>query len=101
MENARINLENKIKSLEDNYASKKDRLLVADEKIDNKLIELENARTPYRHADIRYELGLITMVQLEQAEIALLEAELNYQQAQQEKYLAQQAYLMARDGIEI
>ena len=101
VENARISLENKIKSLEDNYASKRDRLQVADEKIDNKLIELENARITYRHADIRCELGLITMVQLEQAEIALLEAELNYQQAQQEKYLAQQAYLMARDGIEI
>ena len=100
VEHARLNLEDTLQSLEDNYAAKRDRLLLAGEKAANRALDLENARTAYRHAEIRYSLGMITATRLKQAEIALLEAELGFQVATQEEYLARQAYLLARDGIE-
>jgi len=50
---------------------------------------------------LRFSLGVISLMELEQAELARNEAALKYQQALHRLHLARQAYLLARQGITV
>lgn len=101
VEDAQLALEEDLESLEKQYKAKADQLQVAREAVEDKYFVLENARTDYRHEEIRYDLGLIAAAKLDETKLALLEVEMDYQQGKQDLYLARQAYLLARDGIKM
>lgn len=98
---AEINLEHTLKALKSNYESRREQLLPAQKSLQNAGAARDNAHLILKQAELKYKLGTIARVELEQQELALLEAELRYRTAQNDHYLAHRAYLLAREGIEL
>lgn len=101
LKEAEIQLEQTLISLESNYKASLDNLQLTDKVLNNAYLNLEIARDRYTTAKLQYDLGLISLVELEKIELTLQEAKLNLIKAQQDKHLAYLAYLLARDGIEV
>ena len=99
VEEAKLNLEQTLTDLEDNYLSCLQELNLAISALEDKELSLEKARQRYKTAELQYELGVISSLELKQVEIGLLQAEAEHFTAQADKQLAYQAYLLACEGI--
>lgn len=98
---AEINLQDALKGLQVNYESRRDCLSLAQKALENARLALENAQKSKKQAELKYKVGFISGVEMEQQELAVEEAELKYRSALNDLYLATRAYILAREGIEL
>jgi len=101
VEEAELNMETTLKDLQTNYTNSLNALLLAQKTLENTRLGLENARETLAQAELKYRVGSIAGVELEQTELAYDEAALQYQNASDQHYLAYQAYRLAREGISV
>ncbi|HHU76398.1 MAG TPA: TolC family protein [Firmicutes bacterium] len=98
---AEVNLQDTIEQLKANYENRRDALFVAEKALKNAKLALVNARESLKQAEIKYKVGFISGVEMEQKVLAMEEAGLNCQLATNDLYLAANAYILAREGIEL
>lgn len=101
VELAEVQLEKTLQGLEENFKKRHESLLLAEEGVKIAAFELENKDREYAEAKIRYDLGTISGMELESAELSLLEARVKHEVAGWQHYLEYRAFLLAREGIEV
>ena len=101
VEEAELELQKTLDGLEKNYLSSKERFHLAGSAVKNAALSLEQAQGYLRTATLQHELGIITSLDLDKATLACLQAEHDYFSALIQEELAYQAYLLAKEGIEL
>lgn len=98
---AEMELENILKELEINYENRREALKVAGERYANAENALSLAEHEYALSGAKYVAGVFSRLALEGEKLKVLEKVLSYKQAGVNYYLQEQAYGLARRGIEI
>ena len=98
---AEMELENILKELEINYENRREALKVAGERYANAENALSLAEHEYALSGAKYVAGVFSGLALEGEKLKVLEKALSYKQAGVNYYLQEQAYGLARRGIEI
>jgi len=96
---AELNLQNSLSTLTKNYQTRAEALELAAESLRNSEFGRQNSSRTLAKARLQYRLGLISLLELEQQQIASGEADLKLYRARQQYHLALQAYRLAREGI--
>lgn len=96
---AELNLQNSLSALTQNYLARAEALVLAAESLRNSELGRQNSSRTLAKARLQYRLGLISLLELEQQEIASGEAELRLNSARQQYHMALRAYMLAREGI--
>lgn len=100
VEEAELKLEQTLTSLTNNYLLRAEALELATEALRNVEFALQNSSSELEKARQQYKLGIIPLLELEQQELFFKEAELKLFSTRVDYYLALQAYLLAREGID-
>lgn len=101
IESKRLEMKNTETSVADSVKAAIDEIKTTGEAYRNSQLAYSTAQTTYEQTKLKYELGMISAIDMQSAELSLLQAETSNHSAAYAHYLANQKYQALMNGVSV